>query len=41
VTSPKYVASGTQTLAEYRMRNIYVSTTDPGTGNDGDIWLKY
>lgn len=41
VTAPKYVASGAQTLAEYRMRNIYVSTTDPGTGNDGDIWLKY
>lgn len=41
VSSPKYVATGAQTLAEYRMRNFYVSTTDPGTGNDGDIWLKY
>lgn len=41
VTSPKYVASGAQTLAEYRVRNIYVSITDPGTGNEGDIWLKY
>lgn len=33
--------TGTQTLAAYRVRNMYVSTTDPGTGNDGDIWLKY
>lgn len=41
VTAPKYVASGAQTLNEYRMRNIIVSTTAPGTGNDGDIWLKY
>jgi hypothetical protein len=33
--------TGTQTLAAYRVRNMYVSTTDPGTGADGDIWLKY
>jgi hypothetical protein len=33
--------SGSQTLASYRARNIYISTTDPGSGNDGDIWLKY
>lgn len=33
--------TGTQTLASYRVRNIYVSTTDPGTGSEGDIWLKY
>jgi hypothetical protein len=33
--------TGAQTLAAYRVRNMYVSTTDPGTGNDGDIWLKY
>jgi hypothetical protein len=33
--------TGAQTLASYRARNIYVSTTDPGTGNEGDIWLKY
>lgn len=33
--------TGAQTLASYRVRNMYVSTTDPGTGNDGDIWLKY
>jgi hypothetical protein len=41
VSAPKYVATGAQTLAEYRMRNFYISTTDPGSGNDGDIWLKY
>jgi hypothetical protein len=33
--------TGAQTLAAYRVRNMYVSTTDPGTGSDGDIWLKY
>ena len=33
--------TGAQTLASYRVRNIYVSTTDPGTGSEGDIWLKY
>jgi hypothetical protein len=33
--------TGTQTLNSYRVRNIYVSTTDPGTGSEGDIWLKY
>jgi hypothetical protein len=33
--------TGVQTLASYRVRNIYVSTTDPGTGSEGDIWLKY
>jgi len=33
--------TGVQTLASYRARNIYVSTTDPGTGSEGDIWLKY
>lgn len=33
--------TGAQTLAAYRVRNMYVSTTDPGSGNDGDIWLKY
>lgn len=41
VTSPKFVASGSQAIGEYRLRNIIVSTTTPGTGNDGDIWLKY
>ena len=33
--------TGAQTLASYRVRNIYVSATDPGTGSEGDIWLKY
>lgn len=33
--------TGAQTLAAWRVRNMYVSTTDPGSGNDGDIWLKY
>lgn len=33
--------TGSQDLAAYKVRNIYVSTTVPATGNDGDIWLKY
>lgn len=33
--------TGVQTLAAYRVRNIYVSTSTPTTGNEGDIWLKY
>ena len=42
ITSANLISvTGTQTLNSYRVRNIYVSTTDPGTGNEGDIWLKY
>lgn len=35
--------TGSQSLASYRARNIYLDTTDPtaGSGNDGDLWLVY
>lgn len=23
------------------VRNIYVSTSDPSGGSDGDVWIKY
>lgn len=41
VNATSITLTGAQTLAQYRVRNMYVSTTDPGTGSDGDIWLKY
>lgn len=41
VSATSIKLTGAQALAEYRVRNMYVSTTDPGTGADGDIWLKY
>ena len=29
------------TTADGVLRNIFVSTSDPSGGNDGDIWVKY
>lgn len=39
----KVSVTGSQTLADYRARNIYATTAAPtaGTGNDGDLWVQY
>jgi len=35
--------TGAQTLADFRARNVYASTSDPtsGDGSDGDLWVVY
>lgn len=33
--------SGNQQLDSFRTRNMYVATTNPTGGNDGDVWLVY
>lgn len=43
--APKIAANNgkvlTASTADGVVRNIYVSTSDPSGGNDGDIWVKY
>lgn len=49
ITSPtissaaSMILSGEQTLASFRTRNIYASTSSPtsGEGQNGDVWVKY
>ena len=31
----------TATTSDGVVRNIFVSTSDPSGGNDGDVWIKY
>jgi hypothetical protein len=35
--------TGAQTLADFRARNVYASSSDPtsGDGSDGDLWVVY
>lgn len=43
ITATSVSLTGSQTLADYRARNTYVTTTGPtaGDGNDGDMWVIY
>lgn len=43
ITTTSVVVTGSQTLAHYRVRNTYATTTGPtaGDGNDGDLWIQY
>lgn len=43
VASAKVHLSGAQAPAEFRVRDIMLSTADPtpADGEDGDVWLKY
>jgi len=35
------VTASDSTEARFSVRNIYISTSDPSGGTDGDVWLKY
>lgn len=43
ITATSVSLTGSQTLADYRARNTYATTTGPtaGDGNDGDMWVQY
>jgi hypothetical protein len=43
ITATSVAITGSQTLADYRARNVYASTAAPtaGSGNDGDLWVQY
>lgn len=41
VSSPLISVTGSQTLDEFRVRNVRASTSQPSGGNDGDVWLVY
>jgi hypothetical protein len=43
ITATSVSITGSQTLADYRVRNTYADTAAPtaGTGNDGDLWVQY
>lgn len=43
ISSGSVSITGSQTLADYRARNVYAATAAPtaGTGNDGDMWVQY
>lgn len=43
ITASSVVLNTAQTLASFRARNIYASTSQPtsGDGNDGDMWVVY
>lgn len=43
ITSLKMTVTGTQTLAEFRVRNTYASTSNPTAlqGSIGDVWFTY
>lgn len=41
VDATEVSVTGSQTLNDFRARNVYVATTTPTGGSDGDLWMQY
>ena len=41
ISSTGAMVTGTQTISDWKVRNVYASTSAPTGGNDGDVWLVY